>query len=193
MYRIKKITVIALCLVFCQHGYAQISEICDCKRNELKLDVAYLFRPALKAEYEYLLNKRSSIGVSAHYIFDIDAKYKTQLLGIYRWYFSKKKPMAGFFVEGNMGFISGNQFGVKRLSGPWGNTVGTYGAYDTYSAFGMGLALGWKGLFSKRGITIDLFLGPSKLFSQKETEQYLFREEYKNVYPRMGILIGKRF
>ena len=96
------------------------------------------------------------------------------MLGLYRLYFGKQ-PVNGFFLEGDMGIISGN----------YDNYVYTF-PYDirkTYISFGVGIALGWKWHIEKSNIVLDIFGGAGRLLSEK----------HDGVYPRMGICVGKRF
>jgi hypothetical protein len=173
----KKITLIALLLVMSWQINAQSENISDFDRNELKLDVVHILFSMVKAEYEYWLNDWSSIGLVGLYNFGSglfnggEPLWRTKVLGTYRLFFSKN-PMQGFFLEGTAGIISGS-------------TVDTWlgGKPEKYTAFGAGIAIGWKWYIPKSGITLDLTYGAGRLFNNDDP---LF-------YPRMGVCVGKRF
>ena len=179
----KKLPQIVLLLAFGWQVSAQTPEISLQKRNELKLDVAYLIGGAIKAEYEYLLNDYSSIGLSALYNFDTKKNdydyrtFKTQVLGIYRLYFGKE-PVTGFFLECNFGLIHGEY----RTYHHWNSST------KDYAAFGVGIALGRKWYIPKSGIVLDIFAGIGRKFGAKESD-----DQDGWGYPRVGICIGKRF
>jgi len=169
----KKITLIALLFALNWQINAQTSEISLQNRNELKLDVAFLIGGILKAEYEYLLSDWSSIGVSAFFNLNSGPReLGTQVLGNYRLYFGKE-PVSGFFIEGNLGIISGYLDPYYSSSN------------DHYSSFGIGIALGWKWYIPKSGIVLDIFGGGGRLFGDVASSV--------GPYPRAGICVGKRF
>ena len=168
----KQALIIALLLVFAWQARAQTSETPSIKRNELKIDVAYLIGSALKMEYEYFLNDWSSIGIVGLYNFGSSENqiYKAQALGKYRLFFGKQ-TMSGFFLEGNFGVTSGKTLHMiyPRLE---------------YTAFGAGIALGCKWHIPKSNVVMDVFGGLGRLFGKHYTAE---------VYPRVGICVGKRF
>ena len=168
----KKIMSIALLFALSWQTNAQSTEkAVDLKRNELKLDVAWLiFEPALKVEYEYFLNEWSSFGASGFINLSTDDYIKSQLLGLYRLYFGKE-PRAGFFLEGNFGLTFGKD-----------SNYGTY-RHENYTNFGIGIALGWKYHIPKSDIVLDLYAGAGRLLG----------DNGPGGYPRFGICIGKRF
>lgn len=170
----KKITLIALSFALIWQVNAQTLENFPQRKNELKLDVAYLLGATLKAEYEYLINDWSSVGVSAFHNFNSgNPSFRTQVLGIYRLYFGKE-PATGFFLEGNIGLVSGY----------WYRYAWWHYSYEQYTAGGVGIALGWKWYIPRSGIVLDIFLGGGRLLGDND---------YTRSYPRMGIAVGKRF
>ena len=175
----KKITLIALLLALSWQTHAQKTENPDAKRHELKLDVAYVLAKVAKIEYEYWLNDWSSIGVVGFYNFGSgflnggEPIWRIKVLGTYRLFFGKN-PMQGFFLEGNTGIISGSTVD---------NWLG--GKPEKYTAFGVGLAIGWKWYIPQSGITLDLTYGFGRLFNDNE--------DVVPIYLRMGVTVGKRF
>jgi hypothetical protein len=173
----KKITLVALLFALNWQANAQISETPDLKKNELKIDVAYILDATIKAEYEHFLNDWSSLGAVAFQKFsskDAYNEYKTQLLGLYRLYFGKQ-PMSGFFLEGSFGLTAGNWYNYDYSN--WSER------HEKYIAFGVGVALGWKFHIPKSNVVLDLFGGAGRLFGN----------DHPGGYPRAGICVGKRF
>ena len=179
----KKITLIALLFALIWQVNAQTLENSLQRKNEVKLDVAYLIGGAIKVEYEYLLNDYSSIGISALYNFDTRNNngyprvYKAQVLGIYRLYFGKE-PIRGFFLEGNFGLIHG-EYTIYTQNWPWPT--------EKYTAFGAGIALGWKWHMPNSNIVLDIFCGLGRKLGGSDVVNRGW------AYPRAGIAIGKRF
>ena len=152
---------------------AQEQEIFNLAKNELKADVAYILGATLKVEYEHLLSDWSGLGAMVSYNFSGNdfLDYRFQMLGLYRLYFGKQ-PVSGFFLEGNMGIISGNYDSHYH-----------YYTHKTYTTFGMGIALGLKWHINKSNIVLDIFGGAGRMFNENSI----------GAYPRVGICVGKRF
>ena len=174
MKRIKSILFIALLLGAGWRANAQEQEIFNLAKNELKVDVAYILGATLKVEYEHLLNDWSGLGAMAAYNFSGDnfSEIRFQMLGFYRLYFGKQ-PVTGFFLEGNMGITSVDYY----------QYVYPYDARKTNTAFGVGIAIGWKWHIAQSNVVLDIFGGAGRLFT----------ENSDRAYPRMGICVGKRF
>lgn len=168
----KKITTLAVLLTIAWQATSQSANTSEIKKHELKVDVAYLLDATMKAEYEYLLNDWSSLGAVAFYNFSSNPYFKSEILGLYRLYFGKE-PSKGFFLEGNCGLLVGN------LDYYYGNNNSS----KQFSAFGAGVALGWKWFIPKSDIVLDLFVGVNRAFT----------DEFFEAFPRVGICIGKRF
>ncbi|MDR2907530.1 MAG: DUF3575 domain-containing protein [Bacteroidales bacterium] len=143
----------------------------DDRVHEVKLDAVYLFTGTIKADYEYLLGDYMTAGGSV--LFNFYSKNpvsKAHVLGLFRIYLGDKNDnqLSGLYFEGNLGLHAGQGLDFKG---------------DSYSAFGMGLAAGYKWVFPKPGLTIDLYGGIGRLFDKEEG----------GFYPRVGACIGKRF
>ncbi|MDR1951132.1 MAG: DUF3575 domain-containing protein [Bacteroidales bacterium] len=177
----KKIMLIALLFALSWQANAQISEIPDFKRNELKLDVIYILFSTVKVEYEHWLNDWSSVGVVGFYNFGSgflnggEPLWRSKVLGTYRLYFNKN-PMQGFFLEGTAGIISGSTVD---------NWLG--GTPKRYTAFGAGVAIGWKWFIPQSGVTLDLTYGLGRMFVDSSNEDVV------PIYLRVGATVGKRF
>jgi len=172
----KKLTLIVMLFALTWQVTAQNYENSLQNRNEIKLDPVYLLLSILKVEYEYLLNDWSSMGLVALYNFSNREEmiWQTQVLGLYRLYFGKM-PASGFFLEGGLGVTSGYTFPISFVIGPSGS--------ERYTAFGANIAVGWKWYIPKSGVTLDLVYGIGRLYNNDDPL----------IYPRMGILVGKRF
>jgi len=174
----KKITLLALLLILSWQTNVWASEIKEpetFKRHEIKLDVAYLLYGGAKVEYEFLLTPWSSIGAVG--LIDLNSGYryyKTQALGLYRLYFGKK-PNTGLFIEGNIGVTTGS----------YDDYYWAWDRKENYTAFSVGIALGWKFYIPhpQSSVVLDIFVGAGRLFP----------EDYYKIYPRVGICIGMRF
>ena len=146
--------------------FSQSSDINDYGKHEFKIDLAYLFVPCLKLEYEFLLSEENSIGAVCFFgNNDIDVAF--QALGLYRFYFGNE-PISGFFLEGHVGFSRLKNYDIE--SDEYDNSIGA------------GIALGNK-YVSKKGIVLDIFAGVGKSVSYYSNSTY---------YPRLGITLGKR-
>jgi hypothetical protein len=177
----KKVILSAMLFAFSWQVHAQTYETFEFRRHELKGDAAYLINGTAKVEYEYWLNNFSTIGAVGLYNFysfsSNEPDYKTQILGTYRLFFGKQ-PMKGFFFEYNLGVTSGKYY-------EYNYSPGSQSRYKPYTAFGMGLAIGWKFHILPNDVVLDLFFGLGRLFNEKRS--------LPESYPRVGVLLGKRF
>lgn len=155
------------------------------KKNEIKLNVAYLIAGMPEIGYEYLLNDESSVGADILFSIDNDIDFLFAFTPYYRFFFGKKRA-AGFFVEG---------FGMLNV------TEGDY--YDSYyydndpyytgydysentTNFALGVAVGGKFLTSS-GFIFEIYGGVGRnLFNANGYDNYEF-------VPRFGASVGKRF
>jgi len=175
----KKITFIAVLFALSWQANAQNLE----RRNELKICPVHLIAGSLRIDYERLINDWSSVGATGLYSFanafsdvDFGNRIRGQFLGFYRLYFGRREPASGFFLEGNLGVTVGTYYSLSFFHRP--DPV-------NYTAFGAGVALGWKWYIPRSGIVLDLFVGGGRLFNDSE--------DGPNGFPRAGISVGKRF
>ncbi len=134
--------------------------------NELKINAAYLLAGFAEITYERMLRDDSAIGISAGFALDNNIDYRFAAIPYYRLYFGKKRA-AGFFVEGNANFFSERNF-----------------ESDTEFGAGLGLAIGGK-FINAIGWVAELFLGLGR--------NLVNNDNISEAYPRVGILVGKRF
>lgn len=149
-------------------------------KNEIKLNVLYSLLGLPELTYERTLNQFSSIGASVFYGVASNTNVGIGVFPFYRWYFGQKKPVCGFFLEGNAGIYA--QDVTRFYYGP------TFGYFSTKKEIQGGLGLGLGGKFEVQKVwTAELLCGFGRNFlnsgNQKENE----------AYPRIGISIGRRF
>jgi len=146
-------------------------------RHELKLNATFTLSSLPEITYEYILNQKSSIGLSVGYTIDkyaYDVNYDVDfyLLPYYRRFLGQKRS-SGFFIEGNVSFF--------RES-----TLFSFFNTPKVERFGLGIggAFGYK-LLKKGGLTVDITLGGIGNLKINNTNSLML--------PRSGISIGKRF
>jgi hypothetical protein len=134
--------------------------------NEIKINAAYLLGGFGEITYERILGDDSAFGISLGFALDNSINYRFGTIPYYRLYFGDKRA-SGFFVEGNAAFFSERTF-----------------ESDTEFGAGLGLAVGSK-FITKRNWIAEVFFGLGRNFSSGDGQS--------DVYPRLGILIGKRY
>jgi len=133
-------------------------------KQEIKIDLAYLFVPYLKAEYEYLLSEESSCGTVGLLNLGSNANLELQILGFWRWYFNEEF-VSGTFIECHVGVTCSEKKNKHN-----------------YTMLGAGVALGYK-FVTPKGVILDIFAGLGRSIGDVQ-EQF---------YPRLGLCLGKRF
>lgn len=144
--------------------------------HELKLNAAYLLAGVIEGTYERILGEESAIGVSAGFALDDSVDYRFGAIPYYRLYFGKKRA-AGFFVEGNAAFYSARSYDYYDFDSEMFRSNTEFGG-------GLGLAVGGK-FITRKGWIAEIFLGAGRNFFNTN--------QLDVVYPRAGVLIGKRF
>ncbi|MEL6812082.1 MAG: DUF3575 domain-containing protein [Bacteroidota bacterium] len=135
--------------------------------NEFKFNAGYTVAGIPEISYERILSDDSSVGLSVAAVIDEDIDYNFLIIPYYRFYFGKKRN-SGFFLEAN-----GAAFTEDRDD-----------RADTELGMGLGLGIGGKFL-TKNGWVGELIGGAGRNF--------LNADVISEVYPRLGISIGKRF
>jgi len=161
--------------------YAQNLPGEDLRKNEVRLNTLYQFGGYPEVSYERQLGIGSAVGatfgaridvVKRNYVDDL-ITFDYAVLPYYRFYFGKK-PTAGFFLEGN-GII------FSRIS-----------KYEDRNELGAGLGIGLGAKFPiKNNWNVGFVVGGGYNLLQEPciNESICFPD----VYPRLGITIGKRF
>lgn len=147
------------------------------KKNELKINLLYGVLGIAEITYERVIGDDQAVGASVVIGLDDDTNYNFSFLPYYRMYFGKKQA-AGFFIEGNAGLLN-----YQEDSFYYSGDAGYFGmTYNNKTSFGAGLAVGGKFL-NKNGLFGEVYTGVGRVFASR----------YEEVYPRMGITLGKRF
>lgn len=157
----------------------------DIPVNEVKLNLPMtIFGSSPEISYERILNSDISVGASVLASFDTDRNpFQFMVTPHFRWFFggnreSMNKYGAGFFIEANGSVYSQV---VAKYSPPGGDVLDS----ESITGAGLGLALGWKYL-SKNNWVGETFIGLGRNFVDNDYD-------IDQVYPRVGISIGKRF
>lgn len=150
------------------------------KNNEIRLNVIAPLSGAVEVNFERHLNKNSSLGIAAFFVYD-DKKEKDLNYFIspyYRYYFGKKYA-SGFFVEGFGAFTSID--GKKIYAADNVTFTENKDVYD----IALGAGLGYK-LVTKKGFVFEANAGYGKLlFNANKTDH--------DVVAKYGLSIGYRF
>ncbi|PVW17059.1 hypothetical protein [Marixanthomonas spongiae] len=150
------------------------------EKNEIKLNIGYVIAGLPEVTYERYLTDETAIGVSVAFSIEENIDYNFIAVPYFRFYFGKKNN-AGFFVEGNAGLFSEEYIHYGDFHPDYG-----YNNASIESKFGLGLGMAVGGKFiTKKGWIAELVGGLGRNFSNTEV--------LSEVYPRLGISIGKRF
>jgi len=168
-------------LIVTSSVFSQRTSTSDSHKNEIKLNTLFLAGGYAELSYERALGRKSAIGASVgtfigsagpNYATDI-LTYDFSALPYYRYYFGKQRT-SGFFLESNVNvFLRESSL---NDSSDWG--------------LGIGLGLGAKFNIKKTWI-IDVVAGGGSNSSQEPCGDSSLC--FPDVYPRLGISIGKRF
>jgi len=163
-------------------GYSQSATGYGLKSNEIKLNTLYLPGGYPELSYERILGNNSAVGLSAGFLINsAGPNYATDIITFdkaifpyYRYYFGQRRA-TGFFVEGNTIVYSRESV----LQG------------DKETGWGLGLAAGIK-IFIKDNWNVDLIVGGGVNINKGNSNPtgYL---DFPDLYPRLGLTIGKRF
>lgn len=140
-------------------------------RNEIKVNALYPFVNGAEFSYERHLTNHSSIGTSV--FFELENFGDSFMISpYYRYYFGKKVPNSGFFLEGNM-MVSSSKNDFHNAISEKGNVMP-----------GLGIQTGYK-LHIKNNWFVEANAGVGFLIRNSNFEA---RELFRG-----GILLGKRF
>lgn len=178
-----KKSLVLLCLSALTFGYSQ--EKMEFKRNELKINVAFLMAGAFDVSYERIINEESAFGTSLFIAADNDIDNKFMLTPYYRYYFGRK-PASGFYAEG---FGSLNSYVGYEYIYNYDSANNYY--YYTPSKnmertdFALGFGLGGKWI-TKKGFLFEINAGIGRnLLNSQDTDF--------EIIGRGGIFFGYRF
>ncbi len=179
----KKLLLLALFTGFITQTFAQEVPNQYDKSNELKLNAAYLLSGFVEFSYERILSDESSIGISTGMSFDEDVwNLKFELIPYYRFFFGNKRG-AGFFIEANTAFYTYESDDYYYYDGYASSPVEFDSQYEENKfGFGLGIAVGGK-FVTTSGFVFDVYTGLGRNLLESDGQ----------VYPRLGLTIGKRF
>ncbi len=166
----KRILIFMVMVCMGNFLFAQSNANFTPRKNEVSLNLPIaIFASFPEISYERIVSEDMGVGLSTAFSLEEDfIDMKFMAIPYVRWYFggsmeSAQRYGAGFFLEAN-----GAVFSTKRHE-------------VTETGAGLGLALGWK--FVTKGNWIgQVYVGAGRNFA-----------DGPNVYPRLGITIGKRF
>ena len=176
-----RILLVLVFLLMMIQGTSQNKSGHGAESNELKLNVLYLPGGYPELSYERILGNHSAVGISFGFLIDSgSSNYATDILTFdkamlpyYRYYFGQKRA-AGFFLEGNSIFYSEKSMVQDERESGWG----------------LGMAVGIK-LINSDNWHIDVIAGGGLgVNGSNTTSEFL---NFPDLYPRLGLAIGKRF
>ncbi len=155
----------------------------DYKKNEVRINLLGSFTALPEIQYERFIEDNFGIGAVVgialdDYIETLE-KFSSYYLVYGRLYFGQVKPAYGFYIEGNAGLeilsiydysYGNNNYSNRKLEG-------------FTSGLSLGTALGYKFL-SRNNWVGEISFGLNRIFLNSEDD---------NMFPRFGIMIGKRF
>ncbi len=144
-------------------------------RNEIRANLLMSVIGLLTFDYEYFVEDNFGIGLTGSYsmLEKNDSYLRGLLLPYGRLYFSNGLN-DGFFIEGNTGLVISNRRNYEGYSEP--------SVIDNDYNFGIGVGVGYK-ILTRNNWVGELQLGVGRIFGENNLE----------VYPRVGVSIGKRF
>ncbi|MFH6602318.1 DUF3575 domain-containing protein [Maribacter algicola] len=149
-------------------------------KNEIRLNILYLPAGYPELTYERVLGGKSAIGISiGGFIGSKKPNYAKDILTsdfslfpFYRYYLGKRTN-SGFFVENNVNLFYRDDHSDENKFGS-----------------GLGLALGTK-FFAVNSWTMEVVVGGGLNFRQQSCEGSYYC--FPDMFPRLGISLGKRF
>lgn len=162
--------LLVLSVVFCWHtGFSQQEPVLSGGRNELKLNIVNTLIGFSELTFERILGPDAALGMSLGFALDDEISYRVAGLPYYRFYFGKQSA-AGFYLELN------SFFGSVRSESSNGEERAQF-------AFGLGAAAGVKFLSRKTWVG-EVTLGVGRFIGGDKGDWG---------YPRIGLVLGKRF
>ncbi|TMM58183.1 porin family protein [Maribacter algarum] len=179
----KTFWILLMSLSACQL-FSQVSIKTDNVKNEMKVNALYLPGGYAELSYERIIGDKSAIGLTiggfiiaeeSNYVTDI-LTYDFAVLPYYRYYLGRKLA-AGFFFEANSLVFSRDSFDET----------------DKETGLGIGLAVGAKFMVRKNWSLEIVAGGGWNLNEDTNTDTEGYFSNFPDVYPRLGITVGKRF
>ncbi|WBL22690.1 hypothetical protein [Zunongwangia sp. HRR-M8] len=185
--RTRLLSLLFLCTSFFISAQ-ETEESIDLTKQELKLNLGMAVAGIPEVSYEYFLEDNSSIGLSIGVGLDEPEDLALRFIATpyYRLFFGKKKN-AGFFIEANAAIASYHDY-YNEYTYNYDDDGYYYeeqtNIYDEKTTnFGLGAAVGFK-LLTRNNYIGEIYAGAGRLFGDSNDFE---------VYPRLGVSIGKRF
>ncbi len=151
--------------------------------NELKVNLLYSVIGMPEISYERIIEDNMGLGASVFVGLD-NGEYRFGFIPHFRLYFGAKKA-SGFFIEGNASVVTIRDTDYFYYEPMYGSGYVPNHIKNSTINFGLGAAAGAKFL-TRNGFLGEAYLGLGRFFGE--------RTDYGHeVYPRIGITIGKRF
>lgn len=152
-------------------------------KNEIRLNLLMTAIGFPELSYDRFFANNTSVGFSALAFIRTDkaAPHIYSLTPYYRIYFGQKKT-SNFFFEGYVMATLEKDIYSYPSNGYYGGGSLTYYDRGYEKGYGYGVAVGEK-IFTKSGIVGEICLGVGRLY----------RFDNSELFPRLGISIGKRF
>ncbi|WP_293299490.1 hypothetical protein [Pedobacter sp. UBA4863] len=150
-------------------------------KNEIKLNLLMGILAMPEISYERIFENNTGLGLSVSLGLDEDIEYKLGFIPYYRIYFGNAKKSSGFFIEANAALMQTKGYNYYYDSNYGFSTLRNSVRWNV----GMGAAIGGKFL-TKNGFVGEISYGVGRFFNQHNEEEI-------ELYPRVGITIGKRF
>ena len=171
----KNILLLIVALCMCYPVFSQeVEKVKPDVKNEIKVNLLMTLLSFPDISYERVWGNNFGLGLSVGFPIESN-ETNLRVLPYTRFYFGDS-PVKSFFIEASLAFE-----GYKK----------DYYSYDSYGSyassksqndldFGLGVSFGYKYVNSK-GLIGELFLGLGRTFDRD------------NIYPRVGISLGKQF
>lgn len=151
-------------------------------KNEAKVNLLGLIIGLPDISYERLLNDKMGIGLTLGMGLKNGKQYQDDyryvVLPYYRYYLGNKYA-SGFFLEAHASVISAKKYLKEELK--------DQEKFESY--YGLGAAIGVK-LFNKEGFLAESYAG---LGHQLNVDNEDMHHKSHQLYPRIGVSLGKRF
>ena len=184
--------VICICVVV--HSLGLWSQETNLKKNELRLNPLYLFSgeslfPELS--YERAMGSRAAMGLSLGVRLGADDAYsyvddfinqKFSLVPYYRHYFGRRAH-TGFFLEGNSIVLNRDSYVEDATEWKLGLGIGIGYKFELQNAWNIDFVVGGGGLLGNKNDSDSTEGGTPPAFDLG----------FPDMYPRLGITLGKRF
>lgn len=176
------------------HAFNLLAQERYAEKNELRLNPIYLFGTNSvfpEVSYERTLSHRSALGLSVGFLMGLEDKFNYvddfishnfSVLPYYRHYFGKK-PARGFFIEGNSIILLRESFLEDGDEWKLGIGLGIGAKFEIRNSWSIGFVLGGGTVFEQQ----------NESNAAAEAGVIAPSLNFPNMYPRLGITIGKWF